>query len=378
MALPANDWMNRARSLTGSGKLAEATAVIQRALARIALPIAPAGPPSPAARPRSPVTKVVAKIARTILPDSLGADAKRSPLAGRASGFVAGKHAAYGLERAYKVYAPSQLAQSPALVVMLHGCTQSPDDFAIGTRMNEWAERQGFVVLYPAQSRSANPNACWNWYQTADQRADGGEVGLLASMTRKIVEEFAVDPTRVYAAGLSAGGAMAANLAAACPDLFAAIAVHSGLAAGAAGNVVDALGAMREGARAARLQANRGQGTDAVPTIVFHGDRDATVHPDNGEQVVAEALGGGVAAGAHEVDERVSAAGSTSERRSYRGADGTVRVEHWVLHGGRHAWAGGDVRGTHTDPKGIDATAEMLRFFASHRLPTTSSRGSVD
>ena len=367
MALPANDWMNKARSLTGSGKLAEATAVIQRALGRIASPIAPAGPVSPTARPPGPVTKVVAKLARTILPDSLGADARRSPLAGRAAGFVAGKHAAYGLERAYKVYVPATLEKSPALVVMLHGCTQSPDDFAIGTRMNEWAERQGFVVLYPAQSRSANPNACWNWYQTADQHADGGEVGLLASLTRKIVEEFSVDPTRVYAAGLSAGGAMAANLAAVCPDLFAAIAVHSGLAAGAAGNVVDALGAMREGARASRLQANRGHGNDRVPTIVFHGDRDATVHPDNGEQVVAAALGDGLAAAAHEVDERVSAAGSKSEKRSYRDANGTVRVEHWVLRGGRHAWAGGDVRGTHTDPKGIDATAEMLRFFASHR-----------
>ncbi|WP_294541252.1 PHB depolymerase family esterase, partial [uncultured Rhodoblastus sp.] len=191
--------------------------------------------------------------------------------------------------RPYKLYVPSRLSGEPLpLLVMMHGCTQSPDDFAAGTRMNQIAEEEKFLVAYPAQTSSANLGKCWNWFNSRDQRRDQGEPSLIAGITREIVAHFPVDPERVYIAGLSAGGAAAANMGALYPDLYAAIGVHSGLACGAASDMPSAFAAMKKGAAAKKMR--RGVGT--VPAIVFHGDRDATVHPANGDGVVEQARGG--------------------------------------------------------------------------------------
>ena len=258
----------------------------------------------------------------------------------------------------YRLYVPSRYAgEAVPLVVMLHGCTQSPEDFAAGTRMNALAEEQGFLVAYPRQTQGANAQKCWNWFDAAGQLRDHGEPALIAGLTRDAMRDFAVDPARVYVAGLSAGGAAAAILAQVYPDLYAAAGVHSGLPAGAARDMPGAFAAMRGGGRALPGRA--------VPTIVFHGDADHTVAPSNGDQVIAQARGG--ASLSSESTRGRSDGGLGFTRTVESDASGLPMAEHWLLHGAGHAWSGGSAAGSYTEPRGPDASREMLRFFLRHR-----------
>jgi poly(hydroxyalkanoate) depolymerase family esterase len=260
----------------------------------------------------------------------------------------------------YRLFVPSGTPAGAPLLVMLHGCTQSPDDFARGTRMNSIARERGCVVAYPAQAHKKNSSRCWNWFRDGDQQRGRGEPALIASLALHLVEEHRLDARRVYAAGLSAGGAMAAILGATYPDVFAAVGIHSGLPFGAARDLPSALAAMKGGAAPAPL-------VQGVPAIVFHGDRDATVDPCNGEAVVAQftETTGAVRDGLQRTVERGSIPGGRGYTRiSYRTADGKVMAEHWEVHGAGHAWFGGDPSGSYTDPSGPDASEHMLRFFA--------------
>lgn len=276
----------------------------------------------------------------------------------------------------YHLYVPlgASSGDPMPLVMMLHGCTQNPADFATGTGMNDAAARANALVLYPEQPHSANAHGCWNWFRPEDQRRDRGEPALLMAMVQDVMARHPVDATRVYVGGLSAGGAMAALLAREYPDVFAAAGVHSGLSAGAAHNMMAALSAMKNGAKPnARGVPVAAPGQHVVPVIVFHGDADATVHARNGDQIVAATLGAivdGPGAMDKTVEQGASPAGQTYTRTVYRQSPASERAavaEHWVLHGGGHAWAGGSAQGSHTDPRGISATAEMLRFFLEHR-----------
>jgi poly(hydroxyalkanoate) depolymerase family esterase len=266
--------------------------------------------------------------------------------------------------RAYKLYVPSSYTgQSLPLVVMLHGCTQSPDDFAAGTRMNELAEEMTFLVAYPCQPQSANMSKCWNWYSPGDQSRDNGEPSMIAGITRAIIAEFSVDPDRVYIAGLSAGGAAAAIMGAAYPDLYSAIGVHSGLACGAARDIPSAFTAMRQGAPAG---GTRSRTAAPIPTILFHGDGDKTVNPINGDQVAAQSRAKAELCTAQE--HGISEGGMRFTRRIETDASGKPIIEHWTLHGAGHAWSGGSAAGSYTDPRGPDASREMMRFFLQHHI----------
>jgi len=376
--------------LTRQGKLVEATLAIQRALSgsqarthTSALWPVSAG----AAVVDSPlvldglVHETLTPVHRSDEADTAVADRVSAP--GR---FVASSFTGATGTRAFKLFAPAGFeGESLPLVVMLHGCTQDPDDFAAGTRMNELAQAEGFFVLYPAQAARSNSHKCWNWFSPADQRRGAGEPALLAGMVRHVLQTHSIDPDRVYVAGLSAGGAMAAILASEYPDLFAAAGVHSGVAAGAASDVPSAFSVMKNGPAAAPpwpspgathwpipardAKADASPRRAPAPAIVFHGDADATVTAVNGDAVIAAALDGVEA-----VAEKIAGDGAAGQRRVRRtvwraanaGADAPTLAEHWVVEGAPHAWSGGAAAGSYTDPEGPDASREMLRFFLAH------------
>lgn len=344
-------WMTEAARLTRAGDLSAATALIRAALR---------GGREAATRGDTGVVDVEAREVA-----SEGEPAASGPAAPPAGRFIAGSHAEAAGARDYKLYVPPGHTDGRArpLVVMLHGCKQDPDDFAAGTAMNDVALEHGFFVLYPAQSRNANPSGCWNWFKHNHQRRGKGEPALLAGMTRGIVERHGIDARRVYVAGLSAGGAMAAILGDAYPDVFAAVGVHSGLPTGSASDVPSAFAAMKNGSGASAADRS-------PPTIVFHGDRDATVHPANGEDVFAASA----LAFDAEIEPRRSHGGRQFTRRVCRDADGKVRAEHWTIHGGGHAWSGGSPQGSYTDANGPDASREMVRFFLAHEQPIAQGR----
>lgn len=361
--------MHEATQLTRSGQLQAATDLIQRALRGGDAGVAPTPAPT-AAAPATPAANadVVIDVAARVVPDT-AARTTPDPVAPRGDAarpaqpeqWADGSFSHQGRTLAFKLYLPPRPAEAPAmpLVLMLHGCTQNPDDFAAGTQMNTLARELGVAVLYPAQAQPANPQKCWNWFKPQHQQRGRGEPAALAALTQSVMAAHDIDPARVYVAGLSAGGAMADILGRCYPDLFAGVGVHSGLPGGAASDVMSAMSAMHNGpATTAPSPATM------PPLIVFHGDADATVHARNGDAVVAAALGGRGAA-PHEVS-GTSAAGQRFTRRVHAAADGRATVEHWQLHGAGHAWSGGSARGSYTDPRGADASAEMLRFFLAH------------
>ncbi|MBB4658355.1 extracellular catalytic domain type 1 short-chain-length polyhydroxyalkanoate depolymerase [Parvularcula dongshanensis] len=281
---------------------------------------------------------------------------------GRGEGsWAAHRYRGAGGARDYRLYRPSSLPRRPALLVMLHGCAQNAEDFARGTRVNPLADRAGVLVLYPEQSRLENPQGCWNWF-----RGEGasGEAALLASLIRDVAAKEGADPRRIFLAGLSAGGAMAARLAASYPELAAGLFVHSGVPSGAAVGVRAAIAAMRSGPKDAL------PGTPRTPTLIFHGDQDTTVSPRNAEALARQAAGGPRLVLSREA--RGEANGRRYVRRTTHLAHGTPLCESWTVEGLGHAWSGGDPSGSYTDPAGPDASEVMMRFFL--RLPARGAK----
>ena len=360
--------MRKATRLTGIGKLMDATRLIQRALSS-AEPQVRRPPESAANDPQAAgVADVPPQV--IILPPPAQPDATPvTPVPQRNGGFTKHQFAFDGKTYPYRLYIPAAPALDASdnkpmpLVVLLHGCKQDALDFSNGTAMNALAEERQVMVLYPEQITSANAMRCWNWFEPAHQKVARGEPGMIAALTQQTVQQHGGDPQRVYIAGLSAGGAMAAVVSGLYPDIFAAVGVHSGLASGAAQDMVSAFAAMRSGAK--------GRTAPVIPTIVFHGTADKTVHPDNGDHITDAALTALKASGL-ELVKTQNARGNKGEEKTgrvvYSTADGKPYIENWRIDNGAHAWSGGDAAGSYTDPDGPSASAAMLAFFLQHRL----------
>jgi poly(hydroxyalkanoate) depolymerase family esterase len=412
--------MRRAASLTRKGDVAGATALIQYTLARSKAAGAPAAgapdsAPTPAQRPQlrlvgptadtvdslaDPASASVPKAADLAFATSTSRrsalERPRRPLGevltelrdgrltwtkGLQSGarvgqlrpsqpppvpdgarFLARSFTCAAGKRAFKLYVPASAADTPrGLVVMLHGCTQNPDDFATGTNMNAVCEAHGLLAAYPAQTNAANASSCWNWFSPADQIRDAGEPAIIAGITRSLMAEFELERNQVFVAGLSAGGAMAAVMGETYPDLYAAVGVHSGLAYGCASDVASAFAAMR-GAGHASKPRRRADGDDLVRTIVFQGRADQTVTASNADRIV-DAARSRLAGSAPMSESGASNGGRSYTRSVIADNSGTALIEWWLIEGAGHAWAGGQPNGSFTDPRGPDASAEMMRFF---------------
>lgn len=389
----------KATQMTRSGHLMDATRLIQDALAG-AVPVAAndarvvpkaamdqnvidveARDVTPRPAPTQPAPTADVNTARTAHSAEKSA-ASAAPAAGR---FIEDEFVFSGATYPYRLYVPAVpprddgLPTAMPLVVLLHGCTQNALDFATGTAMNALADAHGCLVLYPQQTAKGNAQLCWNWFEPGHQVAGRGEPGMIAALTRHILAQPAghyqtghnasqppgvADASRVYIAGLSAGGAMAAVVAGLYPDLFAAVGVHSGLPSGAAHDMMSAFKAMGRGAT--------GTAAAALPTIVFHGSADKTVHPVNGDSIsaaAAAALGdAGVAlVKSHDAPDVGQARGKSVKRTRHSDAQGTPFVEQWRVAASPHAWSGGDAAGSYTDPDGPSASKAMLDFFLQHR-----------
>ncbi len=397
-----NTTMGEALRLTRAGKLAQATSLLQQGLAgtvpgpqpeatgaedlaghgraRLSPPSDGRATAAPASFVASPALKGLVErlnARRSGRPHVAPTEVSRARPAAHygahasaRAGFVGESHRRRHTEtagtRSYDLYVPAGYRGDPVpLVVMLHGGTQNALDFAAGTRMNELAERHTFLVAYPEQSRTANHGGYWNWFSPTHQRTGSGEPAIIAGITREVMGDLAVDSARVYIAGLSAGGAMAAVMAATYPDLYAAVGVHSGIGYRAAHDAGSAFAAMRTGGTP--------PGSGTVPLIVIHGDKDTIVAPINAEKLIGCRLAAGDIARQDGPTPVRADGGRPYTRTTYYSLDRVAVAESVIVHGGGHAWYGGNPAGSYTDPQGPDASAEMIRFFLLHEATSHRS-----
>jgi poly(hydroxyalkanoate) depolymerase family esterase len=303
------------------------------------------------------------------------------PVAARAGSWTDGSVKNSSGSRNYRLWIPAGYTgkERRPLVMMLHGCTQTPDVFAAATGMNSIADENNFFVVYPEEPASANALKCWNWFDAAHQSRAQGEPSLLAEIVNHVRADFKVDARRVYVAGFSAGAAMAVIMGATYPDLFAAIGIHSGIAYKAATNLSEARPAMAQGGPdAARLgqlaDEAMGHTKHTMRLILFQGAKDNLVAPLNAARIIAQWAqaddliddgkdNNSVDEIADKTTESVTAGGYAYKKSVYNDGKGRPLLEAWMIQELKHAWSGGAAGASYTDPKGPNACEEMWRFF---------------
>jgi poly(hydroxyalkanoate) depolymerase family esterase len=364
------DAMGDALSLVRKSDLAGATALLRKALSGGAAkgsendlkvqpqPLSASAFPPQARRPLGEVLRALR--VRPIMPPGLPDAPEPGPAPELGERFLRRTYRGVAGSLNYRLYVPvDHERRELALVVMLHGCLQDPEDFALGTRMNDLAEEFGLIVAYPHQTRRANPSGCWNWFDRRHQNRGSGEPAKLAGLAQALAKEFDVRRERIFAAGLSAGGAMAEILAATYPDVFDAVGIHSGLPYKSAGDVPSAFAAMQ--GTAAFDPAPLAASGRLVRKIIFHGLADSTVNPVNGERILDEVERGETSPARSDLDWQIEGGGVS--RVALKDADGRPVAEQWLVESGGHAWFGGDPRGSYTQTVGLDASRVMVRFF---------------
>ena len=371
MKLRVIDVMNEALGLVKKSDLGGATALIRRALSGEPAPEGESGdskapPPRPSAKviplpPRRPLGETLRALrVRPMILPSAPEPAQREPAPDLGERFLRRAYSGPAGSLDYRLYVPADAERRElALVIMLHGCTQNPEDFAVGTRMNALAEEFGLIVAYPHQPRLANANGCWNWFDRRHQSRGSGEPAKLAGLAQALAKEFDVRRERVFAAGLSAGGAMAEVLAVTYPDVFDAVGIHSGLPYKSAGDVPSAFAAMN--GTAPFNPAPLAPSDRHCRRIIVHGLADHTVNSINGERLLDEAERGEASLTKSDLDWPIE--GGRVSRRALKDSDGQPVAEQWLVEGGGHAWFGGDPRGSFTQTVGLDASRIMVRFF---------------
>jgi poly(hydroxyalkanoate) depolymerase family esterase len=357
------DAVGNALALIKNSNLAEATTLLRKTLSDGDAEGRRGHPERPAPTPFAiaPAPRALGEVLRALQTGRAGLP--RTPLAPERPAypddekFTSRNYSGAAGSLNYRLYIPADHAtRELALVLMLHGCTQNPEDFALGTRMNGLADEFGLIVAYPHQPRSANASGCWNWFDQRHQHRGAGEPAKLAGLAQTLAGEFGIGRGRIFAAGLSAGGAMAEVLAATYPDVFDAVGIHSGLPYQAARDVPSAFAAMKGGAAGPALRV---VGETECRKIIFHGGADATVNPINATRILEHARGVEM----KRIDLASEIDGRRVDRTVLEDSAGQPIVELWFVEGGGHAWFGGDSRGTYTENVGPDASRIMVRFF---------------
>ena len=371
MKLRVLDVMGDVLGLVKKSDLGGATALIRRALSgetategEVGDAKAPSPRPSAKVIPlpsRRPLGETLRALRlRPIMPPGLPDAPEPEPAPELGERFLRRTYSGPAGSLNYRLYVPADHQQRElALVLMLHGCLQNPEDFALGTRMNDLAEEFGLIVAYPHQTRRANPSGCWNWFDRRHQNRGSGEPAKLAGLAQALAKEFDVRREHIFAAGLSAGGAMAEILAATYPDVFDAVGIHSGLPYKSAGDVPSAFAAMK--GTAAFDPAPLAASDRHCRKIIFHGLADGTVNPVNGERILNEAEHGETCLTRSDLDWPIE--GGRVTRTALKGAHGEPVAEQWLVEDGGHAWFGGDPHGSYTQTVGLDASRVMVRFF---------------